>query len=49
MTHDEIKQALLALRPNAQWALHGTDLEWLDTEQTCPTEEEILNWIEGNL
>ena len=34
-------EALLSLRPNAQWTLRGDDLEWLDTEQTQPTEEEI--------
>ena len=34
-------QALQSLRPDAQWALRGDDLEWLDTEQTKPTEAEI--------
>ena len=33
-------EALLALRPNAQWVLRGGELEWLDTEQTEPTEAE---------
>ena len=33
--------ALQTLRPNAQWVLRGDDLEWLDTEQTQPTEAEI--------
>jgi len=33
--------ALLSLRPGAQWVLRGDDLEWLDTEQTCPTDAEI--------
>ena len=33
--------ALLSLRPNAQWVLNGDTLEWLDTEQTQPTEAEI--------
>ena len=33
--------ALLSLRPGAQWVLRGDDLEWLDTEQTQPTEAEI--------
>lgn len=39
-----IINALLALRPNAVWALHGEDattLEWLDTTQTQPTVDEI--------
>jgi uncharacterized small protein (DUF1192 family) len=33
--------ALASLRPGAQWVLRGDDLEWLDTEQTQPTEAEI--------
>jgi hypothetical protein len=33
--------ALISLRPTAQWILRGEDLEWLDTEQTEPTEAEI--------
>jgi predicted lipoprotein len=34
-------QALQSLRPGAQWVLRGNDLEWMDTEQTQPTEAEI--------
>ena len=33
--------AIQSLRPHAQWVLRGDDLEWLDTEQTQPTEAEI--------
>ena len=33
--------AIISLRPGAQWVLRGDDLEWLDTEQTQPTDEEI--------
>lgn len=33
--------ALQSLRPGAQWVLRGDELEWLDTEQTQPTEAEI--------
>ena len=34
--------ALQALTPNAQWVLRGdSDLEWLDTIQTQPTDSEI--------
>ena len=33
--------AIHSLRPKAQWVLRGDDLEWLDTEQTQPTEAEI--------
>ncbi len=33
--------ALQALTPNAQWVLRGDELEWLDTEQTQPTDAAI--------
>jgi len=33
--------AIQALRPNAEWVLRGDQLEWLDTEQSEPTEAEI--------
>ena len=33
--------AITSLRPGAQWVLRGETLEWLDTEQTKPTEAEI--------
>lgn len=35
-------QALLSLRPGAEWNLRGDDLEWLDTKQTQPTDAEIV-------
>jgi hypothetical protein len=34
-------KALLSLRPGAQWVLRGDELEWLDQNQTQPTEAEI--------
>jgi hypothetical protein len=34
-------EALQSLRPGAQWVLRGDDLEWLDTSQIRPTDEEI--------
>ena len=37
---DKIK-ALQSLRPKAQWVLRGDSLEWVDTEQTLPTDAEI--------
>jgi len=33
--------ALLSLKPNAEWALRGETLEWLDAVQTEPTQSEI--------
>jgi hypothetical protein len=38
-----IPEALQSLKPGAQWVLSGDNysgLEWLDTEQTQPTEQE---------
>jgi hypothetical protein len=35
------KDALFSLRPGAQWVLRDDDLEWLDTNQTRPTDAEI--------
>jgi len=34
-------EALQALTPAAQWVLRGDELEWLDTEQTQPTDTAI--------
>jgi len=33
--------AIFSLRPNAQWVLRGEELEWNDTIQTKPTEQEL--------
>ena len=33
--------ALLSLKPKAEWTLRGSELEWHDTEQTEPTQAEI--------
>ena len=35
------ENAIQSLRPGAEWALRGDDLEWLDTNETQPTEAEI--------
>jgi hypothetical protein len=40
----DIVNAIVSLRPNAQWNLIGDEysgLEWLDEVQTKPTEEEL--------
>ncbi len=34
-------QALVALHPNSEWVLREDILEWLDKNQTQPTEAEI--------
>ena len=33
--------ALSSLRPGAEWVIRGDDLEWLDQNQTQPTDAEI--------
>ena len=33
--------AIQSLRPGAEWVLRGDELEWLDKNQTQPTEAEI--------
>ena len=33
--------ALRSLRPNSEWVLRGDVLEWMDSNQTEPTEVEI--------
>jgi len=35
------KDALLSLKPGAEWALRGVELEWLDSEQTEPSSGAI--------
>ena len=40
----DIPAALQTLRPGAQWVVRGDlyeGVEWLDTEQTLPSEEEV--------
>ena len=44
MREPYIVSALLALKPGAEWTTKGdnySDLEWLDKNQTKPTEEEL--------
>jgi hypothetical protein len=44
-----ITDALLTLRPSSQWVLRGdtfAGLEWRDTENACPTEEELQEEVE---
>ena len=37
----EKAQAIRSLYPSAEWVLRGDTLEWLDANQTQPTEAEI--------
>lgn len=44
-----IAQALQTLRPGAQWVLRGDEysgLEWLDENQSCPSETEVSAEVE---
>ena len=44
----EIPDALHSIRPNSVWVVRGdsfSGIEWRDTEQECPTEQEILEEI----
>jgi hypothetical protein len=34
-------QAIASLRDGSEWVLRGDDLEWLDSNQTQPTDAEI--------
>ena len=35
------RDALLSLRPNAEWTMYGGVLEWHDTKQSQPSQFEI--------
>jgi hypothetical protein len=41
----DITRAIMSLTPNAQWAVRGDEVVWLDEEQAQPTEEEIVQKI----
>jgi hypothetical protein len=48
MTHATIKDALLVLRPGANWNLETenyADIVWNDDTQSQPTEDEVQNKI----
>lgn len=41
MNHNEKLNAILFARPNAEFVLRGDQVEWLDENQTEPTDKEI--------
>ena len=48
MENIRISDALQVLRPGAEWSIGNnsySQLDWLDTEQTKPTEEEVVQKI----
>jgi len=40
-TQYDLVQAILLIRPNAEFAIRDMQIEWLDEKQTQPTEQEI--------
>jgi hypothetical protein len=47
METTQISKTLLFLRPNSEFVVRGDEIEWLDANQTQPTEEEIAQgWID---
>ncbi len=36
-----IEKALSSLRPGAEWIIRGSEIEWVDANQTQPTQSEI--------
>ena len=48
MENIRISDALQVLRPGAEWSIGNnsySQLDWLDTEQTKPTEEEVVQKV----
>jgi hypothetical protein len=45
MEHKDKVNAILQIRPNAEFVLLGDELEWLDKEQTQPTDKEIQDGL----
>jgi len=45
----DLTQALVSLRPGAEWTLHDNDYDrliWLDNTQTKPSKDELLSEAE---
>jgi hypothetical protein len=46
MEHNQIFKAIQFIRPDAEFSLSGTELTWLDENQTEPTKAEIeAGWV----
>ena len=45
MEHDDKVKSIQFIRPNAEFTLTGDELDWLDTEQTQPTDKEIKDGL----
>lgn len=47
MNQQQKAKAILFVRPNAEFVLRDLDIEWMDANQTQPTDEEIAQgWIQ---
>jgi hypothetical protein len=47
MEHEDKVKAIQFIRPGAEFALKGEDLEWLDEVQVEPTEKEISDGLKA--
>ena len=47
MKHDDKFNAIQFIRPNAEFLLNDDEVQWLDTKQTEPTNEEIEAGLTG--
>lgn len=45
MNHNDKCLAITFIRPNAEFNLVGDELEWLDANQTKPTDKEIKDGL----
>jgi hypothetical protein len=45
MEHNDKVNAILQIRPNAEFVLRGDEIEWLDENQTEPTDKEIADGL----
>jgi len=45
MEHTDKLNAIKHIRPNASFIMRGDEIEWLDQEQTMPTDLEIQNGL----
>jgi hypothetical protein len=47
MNQQQKARAILFVRPNAEFVLRDLEIEWMDTKQSQPTDEEIAQgWID---
>ena len=47
MKHEDIVNAIQFIRPDAEFLLNGDEIQWLDKNQTKPTDAEIEAGLTG--